>query len=90
MNAMLLERVAPVQTHPLVPRDLPAPQPGPGQVRLRVRCCAVCRTDLHIIEGELPAHRCPWSLAIRSSAWSIVWAPGASVSRSGGEWAWRG
>ena len=59
MNAMLLERVAPVQTHPLVPRDLPAPQPGPGQVRLRVRCCAVCRTDLHIIEGELPAHKMP-------------------------------
>jgi propanol-preferring alcohol dehydrogenase len=35
----------------------PVPQPGPGEVLLRVRACSVCRTDLHIIDGELPAHR---------------------------------
>jgi D-arabinose 1-dehydrogenase-like Zn-dependent alcohol dehydrogenase len=35
----------------------PVPQPGPGEVLLRVRACGVCRTDLHIIDGELPAHR---------------------------------
>jgi propanol-preferring alcohol dehydrogenase len=34
--------------------DVPDPQPGPGQVLLRVRACGVCRTDLHIVEGELP------------------------------------
>jgi len=34
-------------------RDIPVPQPGPGQVRLRVSCCGICRTDLHIIDGEL-------------------------------------
>jgi propanol-preferring alcohol dehydrogenase len=39
--------------HPLEGRDLPTPQPGPGQVRVRVRACGVCRTDLHIADGEL-------------------------------------
>jgi propanol-preferring alcohol dehydrogenase len=34
-------------------RDLPMPEPGPGQVRVRVRACAVCRTDLHVVDGEL-------------------------------------
>jgi propanol-preferring alcohol dehydrogenase len=35
-------------------RDLPLPEPGPGQVRVKVTVCGVCRTDLHVIEGELP------------------------------------
>lgn len=39
---------------PLRLRDLTDPEPGPGQVRLRVRACGVCRTDLHIVDGELP------------------------------------
>lgn len=38
---------------------LPDPQPGPGQVLLRVRACGVCRTDLHVVDGELPARRLP-------------------------------
>jgi propanol-preferring alcohol dehydrogenase len=38
----------------LVPTDLPDPVPGPGEVRLRVRACGVCRTDLHVVDGELP------------------------------------
>ena len=37
----------------------PLPQPGPGQVRLRVRACAVCRTDLHLQDGDLPMARWP-------------------------------
>ena len=40
--------------HPLQLRDLPDPEPGPGQVRIRVGACGVCRTDLHIVDGELP------------------------------------
>lgn len=40
-------------------RDVPVPKPGPDQVLLRVRACGVCRTDLHIVDGELPAHRQP-------------------------------
>jgi propanol-preferring alcohol dehydrogenase len=51
MRAMVLE--APRSA--LVPRDRPVPQPGPGQVLLKVRACAVCRTDLHVVDDELPA-----------------------------------
>jgi propanol-preferring alcohol dehydrogenase len=50
MKAMVLERPG----EPLREVELPAPAPGPGQVLLRVRACGVCRTDLHVVEGELP------------------------------------
>jgi propanol-preferring alcohol dehydrogenase len=39
---------------PLRQEDRPVPSPGPGQVRIRVRACGVCRTDLHVVDGELP------------------------------------
>jgi propanol-preferring alcohol dehydrogenase len=44
---------------PLREAELPGPELGPGQVRLKVRACAVCRTDLHIVEGELPDPKVP-------------------------------
>jgi propanol-preferring alcohol dehydrogenase len=44
---------------PLVERELPVPEAGPGQVLLRVRACGVCRTDLHVVDGELPEPRLP-------------------------------
>lgn len=44
---------------PLVPDELPVPQPGPGELLLRVSACGVCRTDLHVVDGELPGVRCP-------------------------------
>src|SRR5919201_1235224 len=44
---------------PLLQRELPSPEPGPGQVRLRVRACGVCRTDLHVRDGELPRPKLP-------------------------------
>jgi propanol-preferring alcohol dehydrogenase len=44
---------------PLRPAELPDPVPGPGQALLRVRACGVCRTDLHIADGELAAPRLP-------------------------------
>ncbi len=56
---MLLRHIAPVESGPLELADLPIPEPGPGEVRLRVRCCAVCRTDLHVIEGDLPQAKMP-------------------------------
>ena len=40
-------------------RDIPSPEPAPGQVLLRVRACGVCRTDLHIVDGELPHPKLP-------------------------------
>lgn len=59
MRAMVLEDIAPVTAAPLRLIERPDPQPGPGEVRVRIRCCAVCRTDLHVIEGELPRHTLP-------------------------------
>jgi alcohol dehydrogenase, propanol-preferring len=44
---------------PLVERELPTPEPGPGQVLLRVRACGVCRTDLHVVDGELTEPKLP-------------------------------
>ncbi|MBD0270942.1 MAG: zinc-dependent alcohol dehydrogenase family protein [Acetobacteraceae bacterium] len=50
MRAMVLDRPG----TPLRPVVLPDPRPGPGQVLMRVCACAVCRTDLHVVDGELP------------------------------------
>jgi propanol-preferring alcohol dehydrogenase len=44
---------------PLVERELPTPEAGPGQVLLRVRACGVCRTDLHVVDGELAEPKLP-------------------------------
>jgi propanol-preferring alcohol dehydrogenase len=55
MTAMVLER----PTSPLVPQRLERPRPGPGQMRLRVQACGVCRTDLHVQAGELPRPKLP-------------------------------
>ncbi len=55
---MLLEQSADAGASPLRLHDVPVPEPGPGQVRVRVLACGVCRTDLHIVEGDLaPAKR---------------------------------
>ncbi len=59
MQAQVLLQQAPAEAAPLVEQTLPQPTPGPGQVRLRVLCCAVCRTDLHVVEGDLPPKRLP-------------------------------
>jgi propanol-preferring alcohol dehydrogenase len=55
MRAMVLD--APGRA--LRPAELPLPRPGPGQVRLDVEACAVCRTDLHVVDGELPGAKLP-------------------------------
>jgi propanol-preferring alcohol dehydrogenase len=55
MRAMVLEAPG----RPLVERELPEPKAGPGQVLLRVRACGVCRTDLHVVDGELPDPKLP-------------------------------
>ena len=55
MRAMVLEKIG----QPLALRDLPKPKPGHGQLLVRVNACAVCRTDLHIVDGELPNPKLP-------------------------------
>lgn len=54
MKAMVLDRQAPIEEHPLELREVPDPEPGQGEVRISVRVCGICRTDLHVIEGDLP------------------------------------
>jgi propanol-preferring alcohol dehydrogenase len=56
---MILRQQAPAGEHPLEAVDLPDPEPGPGEVRVRVKACGVCRTDLHVVEGDLPDPRLP-------------------------------
>jgi alcohol dehydrogenase, propanol-preferring len=55
MRAMVLDRAG----EPLVERELPSPEPGEGQVLLEVSACGVCRTDLHIYDGELTEPKLP-------------------------------
>jgi propanol-preferring alcohol dehydrogenase len=55
MRAMVLE----AQRSPLRLREVPIPEPGPGQVLVKVHACAVCRTDLHVIDGDLPNPKLP-------------------------------
>lgn len=59
MKAMLLNKTAPVEQQPLTLTEMPVPEPGPGQLLLKIRACGVCRTDLHIVEGDLPAPKLP-------------------------------
>lgn len=54
MKAMVLSKPGPVNSAPLELREVPTPIPGPGEIRIRVEVCGVCRTDLHVVEGELP------------------------------------
>ena len=59
MKACLLRAAAKVETNPLEYADIPMPEPGEGEVLVRIRACGVCRTDLHVIEGELPPRKTP-------------------------------
>jgi alcohol dehydrogenase, propanol-preferring len=55
MKAMVLH----TQRQPLRATEVPTPTPGPGEVLIQVRACAVCRTDLHVVDGELPKPKLP-------------------------------
>jgi propanol-preferring alcohol dehydrogenase len=59
MRAMVLDRPAPVSRSPLQLRERPKPEPTDCQIRLAVRCCGVCHTDLHTVEGDLNLPRLP-------------------------------
>src|SRR5438034_6523328 len=55
MRSMVLER----PRTPLVMQERPLPRPGPGEVLVEVKACGVCRTDLHVVDGELPNPKLP-------------------------------
>jgi propanol-preferring alcohol dehydrogenase len=59
MRAMLLEKPRPVEANPLRLAQLPIPAPSAGEIRMRVRACGICHTDLHIVEGDLPLPKLP-------------------------------
>lgn len=59
MKAMVLGAIKPVEQYPLELRDIPSPDVGPEDILVRVRCCGVCHTDLHIVTGELPQRLMP-------------------------------
>ncbi len=81
MRAMVLK--APHER--LVMEERPDPEPGPGQVRVRIEACGVCRTDLHVVDGELPNPKLPivpgHEIVGRVDAVGegVTWRPGARV-----------
>ncbi len=59
MKAMLLRKSAPIEKAPLEVAEVPTPEPDQGQVRVRVSACAICHTDLHVVEGEIKGRKMP-------------------------------
>ena len=57
MRAWVVDQVGPIGRGPLRSAELPEPRPGRGEVRVRIGACGVCRTDLHLAEGDLPPRR---------------------------------
>ena len=75
MRSMVLD----APRRPLRPAELPVPRPGPGQLRLRVRACGVCRTDLHVVDGELTRPKLP--LVLGHQIVGIVEESGSGAGR---------
>ena len=59
MRAQRLHGPAPIATRPLALEEVPEPVPGPGEVLIEVAACGVCRTDLHVVEGDLALRKTP-------------------------------
>jgi alcohol dehydrogenase, propanol-preferring len=78
MKAMVLTQPADISTSPLQLRQRAVPAPGPGEVLVKVRVCGVCRTDLHVVEGELTDIALP--IIPGHEAVGIVTEAGAGVS----------
>jgi propanol-preferring alcohol dehydrogenase len=57
MKAWVVSQPGPIETSPLRHLEKPVPTPGPGELLVQVLACGVCRTDLHVSEGDLPVHR---------------------------------
>src|SRR4249920_2650998 len=81
MRAMVLDSPGPGAR--LREAELPEPEPGPGQLRLRVEACGVCRTDLHVLDGELPDPKLP--LVLGHQIVGIVDAAGEGADLAAGE-----
>ena len=82
MRAMVLRETKLAEERPLELSDLPLPEPGPGEIRLAVQVCGVCRTDLHTVEGDLVLPKLP--LVPGHQVVGVVEAPGAGSGRGVG------
>jgi len=59
VKAIVLEKQQYLEENPLRFKDVPTPEPEDDEIRININICGACRTDLHIVEGELPAHKMP-------------------------------
>ena len=59
MRAWVLEKQAPIEERPLELKEVHTPNPGPPEVRIKNVACGVCRTDIHVAEGDLPLKKSP-------------------------------
>jgi propanol-preferring alcohol dehydrogenase len=88
MRAALLKQSAPASLHSLEIAEIPRPKPAPGEVLIKVKACGVCRTDLHIAEGDLPPLHSP-IIPGHQIAGEVVAAKGSTIktgTRVGVSW----
>ena len=79
MRAMILKEPRLVEENPLAAVEVPEPRPGPGQIRIQIRACGVCHTDLHEVEGDLPLPKLP--LIPGHEIAGVVESVGSAVTR---------
>jgi propanol-preferring alcohol dehydrogenase len=79
MRAMVLEK----KGGPLALREVPVPEPGRGQVRVKVAACGVCRTDLHVLDGELTEPKLPLIMGHQIVGRVDTIGPGVTAFRAG-------
>ncbi len=75
MKAMVLETCGPVHDRSLKLQEVPDPKPGPGEVVVEISACGVCRTDLHIVEGDLELPRLPLIPGHQVVGKVVEWGP---------------
>jgi propanol-preferring alcohol dehydrogenase len=80
MKAAILRAPAPIQQRPLAIEEIPEPKPAAGSALLKVLACGVCRTDLHIVEGEL-APKLPWVIPGHQIVAEVLESSDAQLSR---------
>src|SRR5882672_8417116 len=88
MKAWALKTPAPVESNPLELVELPTPVPQDDELLVRVSVCGICRTDLHVVEGELSVRRPhirssvalrQWAIVSASSTWANAWVSPGSI-----------
>ena len=93
MRAWVLPSPAPIERAPLELRELSDPVPGPGEIAVEVSACGICRTDLHVVEGDLAPHRSPVVPGHQIVGRVAALGPGARRfalgQRVGVAWLWR-